>query len=171
MLVPRMATRDADKIAACRGGMTGNNGDSERMTTTRAVTRGARRLLRDLGFAVLDEVALPDGRRADLLGLSPAGVLRIVEVKSCREDFRVDAKWRHYRGFCDHFCFAVAENFDPALLPADAGLIVADGHGGLLLRDSPASPLAPMRRRAMHVRFGVVAARRYGILAFNDPAD
>jgi hypothetical protein len=145
--------------------------DSGRVGTTRAVTRGARRLLRDLGFAVLEEFPLPNGQRADLLALSPAGVLRIVEVKSCREDFRVDSKWSHYPGFCDHFCFAVANDFDPAPLPADAGLIVADGHGGLLVRDSPALPLAPMRRRAMLVRFGVVAARRYGALAFDDPPD
>ncbi len=143
--------------------------DHERMATTRDVTRGARRLLRDLGFAVLDEVMLPNGRRADLLALSPGGVLRIVEVKSCREDFRADAKWTHYPGFCDHFSFAVAESFDHAMLPAAAGLIIADAHGGYLLRDAPPSPLAPMRRRAMLARFGFVAARRYGTLAFGDP--
>jgi len=151
--------------------MAGKEFGSQRMATTRMVTRGARRLLRDLGFAALEEFPLPNGRRVDLLALSRAGVLRIVEVKSCREDFRVDSKWDHYPGFCDHFCFAVADDFDPALLPADAGLIVADGHGGLLVRDSPPLPLASMRRRAMLVRFGVVAARRYGALAFDDPTD
>lgn len=135
---------------------------------TTEVTRGARRFLRACGFAVLAEAPLPDGRRADLMALAPDGVLRIVEVKSCGEDFRADQKWTRYRDFCDRFYFAVPVGLDTALFPPDAGLIVADAYGAMLLREAPALRLAPARRRAMLVRFGALAAERYCALAFGD---
>ena len=78
---------------------------------TNAVTRGAARLLIDLGYAPLAEVTLPNGRRADLMALSARGDLIIVEVKSGLEDYRIDGKWHEYAPFCDRFAFAVAPEF------------------------------------------------------------
>ena len=63
---------------------------------TTNVTRGAARLLTDLGYAPLAEVTLPNGRRADLMALGRKGEIAIVEVKSSLEDFRVDRKWHEY---------------------------------------------------------------------------
>ena len=51
-----------------------------RPETTLAVTRGAARLLVDLGYAPLAEVTLPNGRRADLMALGPKGDVLIVAV-------------------------------------------------------------------------------------------
>lgn len=101
-----------------------------RPETTLAVTRGAARLLVDLGYAPLAEVTLPNGRRADLMALGPKGDVLIVEVKSGLEDFRVDRKWGDYAPFCDAFYFAVAPSFPDGILPEDPGLLVADGFGG-----------------------------------------
>ena len=67
-----------------------------RPETTQAVTRGAARLLVDLGYAPLAEVTLPNGRRADLMALGPKGDIVIVEVKSGLDDYRVDRKWGEY---------------------------------------------------------------------------
>jgi hypothetical protein len=44
-----------------------------RPETTESVTRGAARLLAALGWAPLPEFPLPNGRRADLMALSPKG--------------------------------------------------------------------------------------------------
>ena len=63
---------------------------------TANVTRGAARLLVDLGYAPLAEVTLPNGRRADLRAVSRKGELAIIEVKSGIEDYRVDRKWHEY---------------------------------------------------------------------------
>lgn len=139
-----------------------------RPETTRAVTRGARRFLRACGFAVLGELPLPNGRRADLVALSSDGALRIVEVKSGRADFRADAKWTSYRDYCDRFYFAIPSKEDGEAFPADAGLIIADAHGGMLAREAPVLRLPPASRRAMLVRFGAQAAERYCALAFGD---
>ncbi|HKT54606.1 MAG TPA: DNA repair putative endonuclease MmcB, partial [Caulobacteraceae bacterium] len=57
-----------------------------RPETTGQVTRGAARLLLDLGHAPLAEVGLPNGRRADLMALGPRGEITIVEVKSGPQD-------------------------------------------------------------------------------------
>jgi hypothetical protein len=135
---------------------------------TRCVARGARRYLRACGFSVVCEAPLPNGRRADLVALAPDGVLRIVEVKSSYADFRADLKWPHYRDFCDRFYFAIPTSLDPAIFPEDAGLLVADAHGALLVREAPALPLAPARRRSMLLRFAMMAADRYCLLAFGD---
>ena len=51
-----------------------------RPETTSAVTRGAGRLLVDLGYAPLLEVGLPNGRRADIMALGSRGEILIVEV-------------------------------------------------------------------------------------------
>ena len=58
---------------------------------TANVTRGAARLLVDLGYAPLAEVTLPNGRRADLMAVSRKGELAIIEVKSGIEDYRAPA--------------------------------------------------------------------------------
>ncbi|MBP7701865.1 MAG: DNA repair putative endonuclease MmcB [Phenylobacterium sp.] len=127
---------------------------------TANVTRGAARLLVDLGYAPLAEVTLPNGRRADLMALSPKGELAIIEVKSGIEDYRVDRKWHEYLPYCDRFAFAVAPEFPQQILPEEPGLIVCDGFGGAVLREAPATPLAPARRKALTIAFARLAAMR-----------
>lgn len=127
---------------------------------TANVTRGAVRLLVDLGYAPLAEVTLPNGRRADLMALSPKGELAIIEVKSGIEDYRVDRKWHEYLPFCDRFAFAVAPEFPQHILPEEPGVIVCDGFGGAVLREAPATPLAPARRKALTIAFARLAAMR-----------
>ena len=131
-----------------------------RPETTLGVTRGAARLLRDMGYAPLLEVCLPNGRRADVMALGKKGDIVIVEVKSGVEDYRVDRKWPEYAPFCDAFFFAVAPEFPDGVLPAEPGLIVADPFGGAVVRDAPVLPLAPARRKALTIAFGRLAAMR-----------
>jgi hypothetical protein len=125
---------------------------------TREVCRGAGRIMRALGFASLNELPLPNGRRADIVGLSPSGDIWIVEVKSGVEDFRVDNKWPEYRDFSDALFFAVAPAFPVDILPADTGLILADRYGGEIVRPAPETRLAAARRKAMTLRFARAAA-------------
>ena len=131
-----------------------------RPEVTGAVTRGAARLLLDMGYAPLLEVGLPNGRRADLMALSPKGRIAICEVKSGLEDYRADRKWGEYLPFCDAFYFAVAPEFPHAILPEGPGLIVADGFGGAVVLDPPETPLAPARRKALTLAFARLAAVR-----------
>ena len=131
-----------------------------RPETTQAVTRGAARLMLDMGYAPLLEVGLPNGRRADVMALGPKGDIVIVEVKSGLEDFRCDLKWREYGPFCDAFYFAVAPEFPQDLIGEDCGLIIADGFGGAVVRDAPSAPLAPARRKALTLAFARLGALR-----------
>ncbi len=131
-----------------------------RPETTLGVTRGAARLLADMGYAPLLEVCLPNGRRADVMALGRKGDIVIVEVKSGIEDYRVDRKWPEYAPFCDAFFFAVAPEFPDGVLPDEPGLIVADAFGGAVVRDAPVAALAPARRKALTIAFGRLAAMR-----------
>ena len=131
-----------------------------RPETTLGVTRGAARLLADMGYAPLLEVCLPNGRRADVMALGRKGDIVIVEVKSGIEDYRVDRKWPEYAPFCDAFFFAVAPEFPEGVLPDEPGLIVADQFGGAVVRDAPVAPLSPARRKALTIAFGRLAAMR-----------
>nr|WP_309628389.1 DNA repair putative endonuclease MmcB [Brevundimonas sp.] len=131
-----------------------------RPETTLGVTRGAARLLADMGYAPLLEVCLPNGRRADVMALGRKGDIVIVEVKSGIEDYRVDRKWPEYAPFCDAFFFAVAPEFPQGVLPEEPGLIVADAFGGAVVRDAPVMTLAPARRKALTIAFGRLAAMR-----------
>ena len=131
-----------------------------RPQTTMAVTRGAARLMLAMGYAPLLEVGLPNGRRADIMALSPKGRVAICEVKSGIEDYRSDRKWGEYLPFCDQFFFAVAPEFPRHALPEGPGLIVADAFDGAVILDPPDTPLAPARRKALTLAFARLAALR-----------
>lgn len=135
---------------------------------TRAVCRGAGRHLRARGYAIVREMTFANGRRGDIVALSPAGELLVIEVKSGIEDYRVDGKWPDYRDYCDGFLFAVAPEFPREILPDDVGLIVADAWGGEMLRDAPRHPLSGARRKALTIAFARLAAGR---LARSDDPD
>lgn len=131
---------------------------------TARIRRAAARLCGQLGWAPLHEVILPNGRRADILALRPDGGFACIEVKSGPRDFLADSKWPEYRGYCDALYFAVDVDFPQALLPQDAGLLVAWEDSAELLREAPAHPLAPSRRRALLHRFARLAAGRLAVL-------
>lgn len=124
------------------------------------IWRGAARRLIDADHAVLAEMPLGNGRRADLVAIDRAAAITIVEVKSGRADFLADRKWQAYLGFCDRFYFAVGPDFPLALLPPGEGLIVADRFAGEIVREAPLRPLGAARRKAMLLRFGRAAAAR-----------
>ena len=145
-----------------------------------AIRRAAARLCVQLGWAVLHEMPLANGRRADILALRPDGGFACLEVKSGPRDFLTDCKWHEYRDYCDALYFAVDERFPRDLLPEDTGLVIActgedcGGAGGLfqhqaeLLREAPVHGLSPARRRALTHRFATIAAGRLAML--EDPA-
>jgi len=126
----------------------------------RLLMRGTARLLLDLGITAIAEFTLPCGRRADLAGLGPKGEMVIVEVKSGVQDFRTDEKWPDYFAWCDRFYFAVSDRFPAEILPEQTGLIIADGFGGAIVRESPVAKLAPARRKALTLKFARNAAER-----------
>lgn len=132
------------------------------------VVRGVSRLMHDRGETCLNEFTLETGRRVDLIALDRKGVFTVVEVKSSVADFRADSKWQDYLEFCDRFYFAVPLNFPTDILPADCGLMVADGYGSEILRESPPGGMNASRRKALTLRFARTAAQR--LMQVNDPA-
>lgn len=135
-------------------------GDTGRGAVTERLARGAARHLADLGAGVVSEFTLPDGRRLDLMALLPDGRLWAVEVKSGINDFRADAKWPGYAQWCDGLWFCVDPAFPLALIPQELGLLVADSFGAHVVREPVAHPLHPSRRKAVTLRFALMAARR-----------
>ncbi|RBI86769.1 DNA repair protein MmcB-related protein [Rhodosalinus halophilus] len=131
------------------------------------IARGVARHLAALGFACVEEFVPARGLRLDLLALGPKGELWVVECKSCRADFTSDRKWHHYLEWGDRFFWAVDSTFPTELLPAETGLIVADGYWAEILRMPAESRLAGARRTAVTRRFAAHAARR--LQALRDP--
>jgi hypothetical protein len=113
------------------------------------ICRGVARLLKAHGFAVVTELALANGRRADVAAISDSAEIWIVEIKSCLNDFRTDEKWPDYREYCNRLLFAVDPGFPRDVLPLGTGLIVADRYGGEIIRDAPVHKLSAPRRKAM----------------------
>ena len=133
---------------------------NEEERLARQLALGIVRAFGDRNESALTEVTLANGRRADVLVLDAAGRLTIVEIKSSRADFRSDRKWREYLEFCDAFYFAVAEDFPVELLPDDTGLMIADRWSAHVVREALLEPLSAPRRKAMLIRFGLLAADR-----------
>ncbi len=129
------------------------------------VARGVTRLFCRQDLFAICEVPLPNGRRADLMGVDSKGNLSIVEIKVAKADLVGDCKWTDYLDFCDHFYWAVPPGLaaileNEAYLPGEAGLIVADRYDAALVRQAAYRPLAPARRKAELLRFARRAARR-----------
>ena len=131
-----------------------------------AIRRGVCRRMRAEGLALIPEVTLRSGRRADLVALAPDGSITIIEIKSSVEDFRADGKWRDYCLHADHFFFATGPHVPPEIFPEQAGLIVADPYGAEILRPAGCSKLPAARRKEMLIRIA-----RCGALRLHDLED
>lgn len=125
-----------------------------------AIRRGVCRRLRAEGLALIPEVTLRSGRRADLVALGPDGSITIIEIKSSIEDFRADAKWEDYLWHSDHFYFATGPHVPADIFPLRAGLIVADPYGAEILRPSPVAKLPAATRKEMLIRLARAGAHR-----------
>ncbi|MGA2043322.1 MAG: MmcB family DNA repair protein [Roseiarcus sp.] len=130
-----------------------------------AIARGVRRMLRGRGYSSVTELPLLDRRRADVVALHGDGSLLIVEIKSSIADFRADRKWRDYAAHCDRFYFAIPPEVPAAIMPVEAGLILADSYGAEIVREPDPNRLAAATRRAVMLRFAQAAADRLHRLA------
>lgn len=128
------------------------------------IVRGVVRALAEADQAVLTELPLANGRRADLVAVDRAGLISVVEVKSCRADYLADRKWPDYLAYGDRFYFAVASDFPLDLLPEEEGLILADRFAGEIVRESVVRPLTAARRKAILLRFARTSATRLQML-------
>lgn len=124
------------------------------------VRRGVQILLRDMRHAVLPELSLASGRRADLISLSERGEIWIIEIKSSIEDFRVDRKWPDYRAHCDRLFFATHKDVPLEIFPEDCGLILSDSYGAHMLREAPEHRMAAATRKSVTLNFSRTAAER-----------
>lgn len=138
--------------------------------TASDVARGIMRLFARNDIRCVGEVALKNGRRADLMGIDAKGLVVIVEIKVARGDLLGDNKWPDYLDFCDRFFWGVPPGLDRAPLETEAyqpnrcGVIVADAYDGEILRPAPLEPLAAARRKVQVERLARIAMRRYTAL-------
>src|SRR6202166_2063882 len=139
--------------------------DGRQSETALAVARGTARLLHAHGFCVVNELGLPSGRRADLVGLDASGEIWIVEIKSSVADFRADQKWQDYRAHCHRLFFATCRDVPCEIFPKDTGLIVADAFGAQLICEAPEHRLPASTRKSMMLAFARAAALRLQSLA------
>jgi hypothetical protein len=134
--------------------------DGRQSEAAAAIQRGVCRRLRAQGLSVICEMPLGNGRRADVVALSPSGDVWIVEIKSCLIDYRTDGKWHDYLPYCDRLYFAVSAEFPCEVIPEEAGLILADRYGAELVREALEERLSAARRKAMMLCFARAAALR-----------
>lgn len=134
--------------------------DGRQSENAMLVRRGVQRLFLEMGLAVVPELPLASGRRADLVALTRSGEIWIVEIKSSIEDWKADRKWPIYRDHCDRLFFATHPGVPADIFPADCGFILSDGYGAEIIRDAPEHKLAGATRKAMTLRFARVSAAR-----------
>ncbi|MCF3932253.1 MmcB family DNA repair protein [Acuticoccus sp. M5D2P5] len=146
--MPLLSTFDVDAMI-----------DGRQSPQAMKVRRGVGRLLREMGWAVVPELILSSGRRADLVAIDGRGEVTIVEIKSSIADFRADSKWHHYKSACDRLYFASTPDVGD-IFPPEEGLIMTDGFMAEIVREAQHSRLAASTRRAMTLRIAQTAARR-----------
>ena len=134
------------------------------------VARGIKRLFARNDIWCVEEMALKNARRADLMGIDARGQVIVVEIKVSRSDLLGDSKWPDYLDFCDRFFWGVPPGLDRApldsegFMPERSGVIVADGYDAEIVRHAALEPLAAARRKALVERLARIAMRRYTAL-------
>ena len=118
--------------------------------TAAGVQRGACRLLKAHGFAVLTEFTLATGRRADVAAVKADGTIWIVEIKSSPEDFYVDQNGQNTATIVTRSISPFHRRLDAGILPDDAGLIVADSYGAEILRHCAKPPFGGGTAQSSH---------------------
>ncbi len=111
-------------------------------------------------FRTLTELRLASGQRVDVIGLDGRGRFAVAEVKSGLADLRADVKWPGYLPFCDWFYFAVGPGFPLDSLPEEAGIIIADGYRGEVVRAAPGRRMNTAARRRQTLIFAHAASAR-----------
>ncbi len=132
------------------------------------LARGVTRAMTQLGCVCLSEFTLKSARRVDVIALDRKGLFTIVEIKTSVADFRSDGKWQEYLPFCDHYYFAVPEDFPLEILPPDHGLMIADAYTAAIVREATPGSMNAARRKALTLRFARKAGSR--LVQFTDPA-
>ncbi len=135
--------------------------DEKPLQPGQILARGVcRYLARSHDFVSVEELIPQRGLRVDVMALGPKGEIWVIECKSSRVDFTSDSKWQSYLEWCDRFFWAVDADFPTDILPAETGLLIADGYDAEILRMGPETPLAAARRKVMTRKFARHAARR-----------
>jgi hypothetical protein len=134
--------------------------DGRQSARAMMVRKGVQTLLHEMRHAMMPELTLASGRRADLVSITPKGEIWIIEIKTSVEDFRVDRKWPDYREFCDRLLFATHKDVPLDIFPEDCGLMLSDGYGAHILRDGPEHRLSAPARKAMTLLFARMAGQR-----------
>jgi hypothetical protein len=134
--------------------------DGRQSTRAMMVRKGVQILLHEMRHAMLPELTLSNGRRADLVSITPKGEIWIIEIKTSVEDFRVDRKWPQYRDFCDRLLFATHKDVPLDIFPEECGLMLSDGYGAHILREAAEHKLSASARKAMTLSFARVAGQR-----------
>lgn len=134
--------------------------DGRQSDKAQAIQCGMVRYFENIGYSVLAEFPLANGRRADLLALDRKGCFTIVEIKSSVEDFRADRKWEEYLQYCDYYLFATGPDVPSDIFPANEGLYVADPYGACVIREPVENKMTAPGRKALTLRFARLAARR-----------
>ncbi|MCB1337663.1 MAG: MmcB family DNA repair protein [Maritimibacter sp.] len=131
------------------------------------LARGVARHLRQHGFVSVEEFVPVRGLRMDVFALGPQGEFWVIECKSSRADYLADGKWQGYLDWGDRYFWAVDADFPTELLPAETGLIIADGYDAEILRMGPETKVAPARRKVLLQKFARHAAIR--LQGYRDP--
>lgn len=134
--------------------------DGRQSAAALAIRRGVCRRLRAEGFALIPELTLPSGRRADLAAVGRSGEVLIIEIKSSIEDFRTDGKWPDYLDHSDRFYFATGPSVPQEIFPPETGLMVADAFGAEIIREAPVGRLHGSVRKALLIRIARAGALR-----------
>lgn len=117
---------------------------------------------------VFKEVKLNDKLRCDIMAISYDETVTIMELKTCKEDFKHDNKWDKYLDYCDYFYFFCPDNVISVNDIGDkAGLIYLTDNGFKIIRES--KKLNPKYINNSWIRhiFKKLAFRKYAIFNGN----
>lgn len=92
------------------------------------------------------EVHLNEKLRVDVFSISVLDKVTIIEMKSCREDFEADKKWKKYMDYCDKFFFMCPKDvIKSSEIPDWVGLIYVN-------LDSPDDPYFKVVKQAKKLK-------------------
>ena len=128
---------------------------------TRKILQKTMQFLVSKGYKIITEFALPNKKRVDIIGINSKKKIIIVEVKSNKNNFKNDIKWKKYLKYCNYFYFSCNEEMKNVNFSKKIGIILYNSKEIKIFKKSKYKKLSKITKNKIIYNFALSAASKF----------
>ena len=128
---------------------------------TRKILQKTMQFLVSKGYKIITEFALPNKKRVDIIGINSKKKIIIVEVKSNKNNFKNDIKWKKYLKYCNYFYFSCNEEMKNVNFSKKIGIILYNSKEIKIFKNAKYKKLSKITKNKIIYNFALSAASKF----------